>query len=452
VREERLSRRLGAWTATIALNSAPECDLVLAHEQAPEDWVQHATGRFALASPEARERFLAQWIEEAERPRVDVLLRTMAAERVRRLPVAPGGELRELTDDAEPAFRTLAEYLINPDLLRLPEAVVPRLAWRGRTTLLAGREKGGKSTIAGLAAAAKSAGRIFLDERLEPGRVLWVAVEEHPGDYMRRFVDAGADPELVVLSRLPGGLASLPEIVAEVRPTLTVLDTLFAAALPMLKDIGDTTGWQAAMNQLTRAARDSDTAVLALHHARKSDGTYRDSTAIAAGVDMVIEMHQIADAPTRRLLKPKGRWMLGDYAVEYRDGEYHMASSGATPIELRVFEFIRANLGCSKGRLRDGVGGRAAEIDRALDVLVDRGLVVDGGTANARKFFPAEKTDNDRDRVRDASPVQRNSLRDIGGTGLGTNDLSQSQSLTGIGTDDGSDRAEARDLFPEPSA
>ena len=38
-------------------------------------------------------------------------------------------------------YHTLAEMLADPELLKPPEAVIPRLAWKGRLTLLPGREK-----------------------------------------------------------------------------------------------------------------------------------------------------------------------------------------------------------------------------------------------------------------------------------------------------------------------
>lgn len=59
---------------------------------------------------------------------------------------------------------TLEELARRPELLAPPEAVVPRLAWEGRLTLLAAREKTGKSTLVRSAIAAKVTGRDFLGE------------------------------------------------------------------------------------------------------------------------------------------------------------------------------------------------------------------------------------------------------------------------------------------------
>ncbi len=106
--------------------------------------------------------------------------------------------------DAEPelargdAYPTLRDLVENPDLLKPPEMVLPRIAARGRTVLLAGPEKtGGKSTLAGHGAAALSRGGWFLGEKVEVGSVVVVAPDEALGDTVRRLHDRAADLDRV---------------------------------------------------------------------------------------------------------------------------------------------------------------------------------------------------------------------------------------------------------------
>jgi hypothetical protein len=47
----------------------------------------------------------------------------------------------------------LDELWDNDSIMRPPPPIVPRLAWSGRSTLLAAREKSGKSTLTGYIAA-----------------------------------------------------------------------------------------------------------------------------------------------------------------------------------------------------------------------------------------------------------------------------------------------------------
>ncbi len=84
-----------------------------------------------------------------------------------------------------PVIRTLADIARDPTALEPPTVVVPRLAWRGRVTMLAAREKDGKSTLATAAAAAASGGARWLGDPTLRGSVLWVGLEEH-GQERRR--------------------------------------------------------------------------------------------------------------------------------------------------------------------------------------------------------------------------------------------------------------------------
>ena len=135
------------------------------------------------------------------------------------------------------SLRTLASILSDPDAMREPEPVVPRLAWAGRVTLLAGREKLGKSTLASAGAAATNSAVRFLGEHGTAGPVLWVGLEEHPGDTAARFVTFGADPQRVyVLDRLEKPFADLAAAVEQTAAVLVVVDTLAAFTETLVDD------------------------------------------------------------------------------------------------------------------------------------------------------------------------------------------------------------------------
>ncbi|MCX5760904.1 MAG: AAA family ATPase [Gemmatimonadetes bacterium] len=89
-------------------------------------------------------------------------------------------------------YYTLGELVTRPELLAEPDPVVPPFLFRGRVTLLAGREKLGKSTLVAHAAAALSRGEEFLGATLAAGRVLWYSLDEGLNDTVRRFQALGA--------------------------------------------------------------------------------------------------------------------------------------------------------------------------------------------------------------------------------------------------------------------
>jgi hypothetical protein len=301
---------------------------------------------------------------------------------------------------AEPAhpslsLRTLQEILSDPDAMKEPEPVVPRLAWAGRVTLLAGREKLGKSTLASAGAAATSSAARFLGEHGTAGPVLWVGLEEHPGDTAARFVTFGAEPRRVyVLDRLEKPFADLAAAVEQTGAVLVVVDTLAAFTETLVDDPGSSAKWTPVMAGLTRIARDSGAAFLLLHHARKSDGAYRDSTAIGAGVDSVLELHPGEEASVRKL-KAKGRWTIEDCAVRL-DGDRYTLAAGELSMDARVILYVENNPGCSMRQLREGVSGKAAVIDSAAHRLLERGAIEDRGGDSGRRLFVSG-----RDTVRD---------------------------------------------------
>src|SRR5690606_4862562 len=142
------------------------------------------------------------------------------------------------------SLRSLAEILNDPAAMRAPEPVAPRLAWHGRVTLLAGREKLGKSTLESAGAAAVSAGASFLGEPGEHGPVLWLGLEEHPGGPARRFRDFGANEHCVfVLDRLERPFADLAAAIERTGAVLVVVDTLAAFTETLVDDPGSSAKW-----------------------------------------------------------------------------------------------------------------------------------------------------------------------------------------------------------------
>jgi RecA-family ATPase len=105
-------------------------------------------------------------------------------------------DARRATTQPEP-LRTLNEWLNDPESLIPPKMIVPYLVLEGRVTLLAAREKAGKSTLLGQAVATLSSGGEFLGQVCGPARVLWYAIDEAPADAVRRLVACNADGETV---------------------------------------------------------------------------------------------------------------------------------------------------------------------------------------------------------------------------------------------------------------
>lgn len=312
-------------------------------------------------------------------------------------------------------YRSLEELLADPVLLAPPVAVVPFLAWQGRVTLLAAREKLGKSILAGAAAAAVASGRQFLGRPVLEGSVLWLALEEHAGDVARRFQRFKAGRRVTVGAMTAKPFDDVGGAARALEPTLVVVDTLAALASSRVDDPSSSTAWTKVMTLLTAVARETGSAVLLLHHSRKSDGTYRDSTAIGAGCDVLLEMKDDAKDSTLRRISGRGRIPIEpEIAARLVGDRYELAEAGSDSLENQVLTFLGAHPGSSSRAIRDGVSGRAGDIDAIVRGLFDDGSIVNNpdGRGNAYSLTP--------DTARDTPPKGPGSTESPVGQGRDT--------------------------------
>ena len=297
------------------------------------------------------------------------------------------------TDPLRRSRWRLDELLANDELMRPPKPVVPRLAFRARSTLLAAAPKTGKSTLIAFVAACVSCGRPFMDEPVDRGVVLLISPEEYIGDVARRLARFEADSSMIhVVHDLPADPRERPSALAghveAVKPDLVVIDTMLAYGRGLIEDENNAVQMQAVTQGLTDLAHRFEVALVIVHHATKATGKYRGSTAIGGGVDAVAELSipdEDAD-PTRRAVKSVGRIPIYDF--EYRmDGDLlAIANVTGAPLIQRVLDFIRSHPDCSLRQVRGAVGGRAEATDAAIQTLMLKGWIVDTGDRQQRQY------------------------------------------------------------------
>jgi len=305
----------------------------------------------------------------------------------------------------QPLVRSLAQLINEPDILKPPAAVMPRLAYRGRVALIVGREKmGGKSTLLTAGAAAVSRGITFLGEPTIAGPVLWVSADqEHAAEITQRAVRFGADPARFHVLWPRESFADLQRALDLVQPILLVVDTL--ANFARVDDPSSAAEWPATLLPLLRLARERDMAVDVAHHAKKGEGGgYRDSTAIGANVDLLLELRPDTSDPARRHVTVLGRWLSPNFTVELVADHYQLVAGGELSLDAQVLAFIQQHPRCSL-RLVRSVGGRAEDVDQALARLLASGSVRNDGSDRRHAYvsatapagnqgLPAEETDD----------------------------------------------------------
>lgn len=324
--------------------------------------------------------------------------------------LAAGGDFDDLDDQIDrtplwhpdPSKKTrwrLSEILHNESVMRPPPPVVPYLAWTARSTLLAAREKSGKSTLTGFMSACVTHGADFLGEPCEKGKVLIIGLEEYIGDTARRLAQFGADENMVEIVTFFVGNptdrpAELRAHVEAVGPKLVIVDSLIAYSENMLTDANNATQTQLIVSGLTSIAHDTGAALVIIHHARKSDGKYRDSSAIGGAVDIIAEVYPPDEEgdPTLRRVRPKGRVTAREVDFRFTGEGYILADPNGpqkAPLEQRIAAVLRDRPGISANdvvqALRDN---REATLNRIQLMIASGALLNDGDSRKMRLRLP----------------------------------------------------------------
>lgn len=345
---------------------------------AAQDFSTPPTPRLTIVSPEdTRDKVQKMLMEVRDAP--DGIGRALALMRLRKVGFTNSdvrGMMTELAPVESDEGYTLRELEASPELLELPTPAVPFLAWPGLKTILAGREKGGKSTLAMASCSAVSAGRDFLGVPTTAQRVLWLTEEALVLPYTRgKGMSADLD-NFIVVGMGSNPQAQLKRAVKRWKPGVVVIDTLFRFA--GIEDENDAAGWLPTillLDEITQAGA----ALLILAHAQKSSagGEYRGSSALGGFVDAILEMRKPQAGDTVRQISGRGRLHFGKpFGVRLLDektGEYEMLTDVGVALqqglEGKLMRMIEKEPGQTGNDLADAVGGnRKATLDilRAL--------------------------------------------------------------------------------------
>ncbi len=208
-------------------------------------------------------------------------------------------------DEQDPEFGP-ALTVADADALP-PEtpSLIPYFAWAGLKTVLAAREKWGKSTLIMAGTSAASRGDAFLGAQLTQQTILYLS-EEPSQVPLRRIKEMRATAshfKLVHMRADPP--AQLAHYVATLRPSIIVIDTLWWFAKAYVHDENSAAQWTPVLSALERYA-DEGIAVVLLAHTSKR-GEYRGSTAIGGFADVLLEMRAPKNGDTVRTFDAKSR-------------------------------------------------------------------------------------------------------------------------------------------------
>ncbi|CAN5268453.1 hypothetical protein BH23GEM2_BH23GEM2_14890 [soil metagenome] len=294
------------------------------------------------------------------------------------------------SETAEPMPRrlhTLREWSQRGELLVRPADRLPfGLARAGRATLVAAREKTGKTTLVNQGIAELSHGGVFLGERLKVARTLLYTIDEPVEDTIQRLLAFGADLDNVIVCDESPTAAMMRDEIRAVRADVVVIDTLPELWRGKVKSANDAEEVSAFLRPYILAAREAQAALTLLYHTSKAGREYRGSIDIGATVDIPLtfrrpntpgdsdpggEWDEDATDDGRRLLRGTGRGVKVDVRLSFDGARY---SLGAQPMPLRQ-RILRelARDPASGTALADMINRRKADVLEALRGMAEAG-------------------------------------------------------------------------------
>ncbi len=275
--------------------------------------------------------------------------------------------------------------------------IVNGMVARGTLTMLAGREKQGKSLVAlAVAATVANGGGRLAEVPAQAGRVLIVDAENGEREIHRRLKSLGlrSPGRLEVFEarglNLVDHLDELDDVLDRYRPDLVVLDSWRSL---WSGDENDAGAVAAVLDPLRNVLRNREAGSVLIHHKGKGPGGYRGSTAAGASVENVLELDRDdhdEDRRRRRLRNPScryaqeaaDRWLRieadpehGRLLIEIAE-PFKSASTGGQSELRREIEDELGNMPRALASIARAVGKdpKNRTVRKALDALAEDGI------------------------------------------------------------------------------
>jgi hypothetical protein len=247
-----------------------------------------------------------------------------------------------------------ASELLNHETVSIPyilEGYIPK----GILALLIAYMKTGKSTLVYRMMVCIAQGIPFLSRQTEQGGVLVLAVEEHQRDIerrLRRFGMTQTDPIYVHIGPVRDKseiFTELKNYIVEKKIVLMVVDSL--SRFWQVQDENNNMEVIREVSPLLEIARETNAAVLLVHHERKSGGedgrNIRGGSALFGLVDQAIFLERRpGEASNKRILKTLGRYddSPPELVIELVGDDYNVLGTPEEFGEIQAVEKVKASL------------------------------------------------------------------------------------------------------------
>jgi hypothetical protein len=263
----------------------------------------------------------------------------------------------------------------------------------GGLSLMLGKPKAGKSTLARCLALAVAQGEPFLNRATVQGAVLYLALEEKRGEVRKHFQALGVNGNeslFVHADRAPANaLLAASRAIEEHHPTLVIIDPLLKFA--RVKDANDYAQVNGALEPLLDLARKSGAHVVLVYHAgkgEKSDAVDAacGTTAFAAAVDTVLVLKRTERYRTLQTVQRYGA-DLPETVLDFDSGRRAVllgaekSAADSQRITEGILDYLRgASAPAKEAEINEAVEGSTKLQRAALRELVEAGKVLREGS------------------------------------------------------------------------
>lgn len=304
---------------------------------------------------------------------------------------------KDVLTPAKPVSSKTAHCLLTQtvEMLRADESLAGELRWvvhglvpEDAFVIVYGGPKVGKGTLVTHMAKCIISGGPFAGRVTQASDVLWLDLEQTRWLTRRKFEEEGAYDQLHqvhIYNGVPPTITAIVETIKVLQPKIVVIDSL--SRLLLLEDENSAAEVTAALAPLVDLAHQYRVAVVAIHHARKSEGPHgsgmRGSSAFLAVSDVALEIKRMADdvADPRRKIIGVGRYDEANETIIVRRTEDGYVAE-ESPAQRRRHELLGllTNTQHDIGELARKMRVRKSVVTSDLDVLVAAGHVLRLGT------------------------------------------------------------------------
>lgn len=279
------------------------------------------------------------------------------------------------------------------------EWLVDEVLLKSSISILAGKPKAGKTTLARQLAYCVATGANFLGFKTLKGSVIYLALEEKRNEVKKHFVAMGAtgdeDIHIHAAAAPKDALVQLTTLIDIHRPTLVIIDPLFRfTRVANSNDYSEVTN---ALENVVALARETEAHILLVHHMGKSDRDGADgilgSTAIFGAVDAALLMNRNENYRSLKSVQRYGT-DIEERILDF-DQNTRMMTLGAEKTEIVDIKFGEAILSflskkkrsCTQTEIFEALTGNKAVKIAALRSLVEDGRVKKDGDGKKGKAF-----------------------------------------------------------------